>query len=560
MPRFAAGLEYDGRAYSGWQFQPGLQHRSGRRAARACRASRMPRSNACARGAPMRACMRSPRWSTSTPTPCAASAAGASGANTYLPADVSVAWLREVPGHFHARFSALARSYRYLILNRDSRPALAARARHLGTPAARRGAHARGRAGAGRRTRLQRVPRDRMPGEIPGAPRRAPRRSRATAEWVTLGDHRQRLPASHGAQCRRAADVGGHGRVRRPNAWPRCSRAAIARCNAATAPPDGLYLAAVRYPAEFGLPGTGRADAGNLPQSVIIGRTLESGVERQHVLVRENHALADQDRAPHAFGPRRPVDQVLGLRRRAVPRRARAQSQRLPEVQPSHAHRRARAAGALPRRRRADRDRRRHLARGSAQVPRQQALPRPPRRGAEGHRRARRADRRSPARSKDSRSSPAPSNSSSSAARWARWSASASSAPSITASRPRAAGVFLLERRRAHAGGVVLAAADGQDQRRAGAARAGAAAVHLRDDRSDHRRRVREPRDARRSQRRRAARAHRFRRARASSSRPCARPCPKDSSAASSCSITARSTSSSIGATCARSSARCCAC
>jgi tRNA pseudouridine38-40 synthase len=25
MARLAAGLEYDGRAYSGWQFQPGLQ-------------------------------------------------------------------------------------------------------------------------------------------------------------------------------------------------------------------------------------------------------------------------------------------------------------------------------------------------------------------------------------------------------------------------------------------------------------------------------------------------------------------------------------------------------
>ena len=37
------------------------------------------------------------------------------------------------------------------------------------------------------------------------------------------------------------------------------------RTNAATAPPDGLYLAAVRYPAEFGLPA----------QSVIIGRTFE---------------------------------------------------------------------------------------------------------------------------------------------------------------------------------------------------------------------------------------------------------------------------------------------
>ena len=48
------------------------------------------------------------------------------GANTYLPADVSVAWVREAPAHFHARYSALARSYRYLIFNRDSRSALAA--------------------------------------------------------------------------------------------------------------------------------------------------------------------------------------------------------------------------------------------------------------------------------------------------------------------------------------------------------------------------------------------------------------------------------------------------
>jgi tRNA pseudouridine38-40 synthase len=42
------------------------------------------------------------------------------------------------------------------------------------------------------------------------------------------------------------------------------------KTNAATALPNGLYLAAVRYPAEFGLPG-----AGSEPQSVIIGRTFE---------------------------------------------------------------------------------------------------------------------------------------------------------------------------------------------------------------------------------------------------------------------------------------------
>jgi tRNA pseudouridine38-40 synthase len=40
------------------------------------------------------------------------------------------------------------------------------------------------------------------------------------------------------------------------------------RTSAATAPPDGLYLAAVRYPPEFGLP----APAAGAPQSAIIGR------------------------------------------------------------------------------------------------------------------------------------------------------------------------------------------------------------------------------------------------------------------------------------------------
>ena len=39
-------------------------------------------------------------------------------------ADVSVLWAREVPDDFHARHSALSRSYRYRILNRRVRPAL----------------------------------------------------------------------------------------------------------------------------------------------------------------------------------------------------------------------------------------------------------------------------------------------------------------------------------------------------------------------------------------------------------------------------------------------------
>jgi tRNA pseudouridine38-40 synthase len=45
------------------------------------------------------------------------------------------------------------------------------------------------------------------------------------------------------------------------------------KANAATASPDGLYLAAVRYPDEFGLPPVPRlAGTGILAQSAIIGR------------------------------------------------------------------------------------------------------------------------------------------------------------------------------------------------------------------------------------------------------------------------------------------------
>jgi len=46
------------------------------------------------------------------------------GSNANLPPDVSILWAVEVSEDFHARFSATARSYRYVILNRQSRPAL----------------------------------------------------------------------------------------------------------------------------------------------------------------------------------------------------------------------------------------------------------------------------------------------------------------------------------------------------------------------------------------------------------------------------------------------------
>ena len=48
------------------------------------------------------------------------------GVNAFLPDSIAVLWSVEVPGDFHARYSAVARTYRYELLNRPVRPALGA--------------------------------------------------------------------------------------------------------------------------------------------------------------------------------------------------------------------------------------------------------------------------------------------------------------------------------------------------------------------------------------------------------------------------------------------------
>jgi tRNA pseudouridine38-40 synthase len=52
------------------------------------------------------------------------------GVNAFLPDSIAVLWSAEVPEDFHARYSALARTYRYELLNRPVRPAL--QAAHVG--------------------------------------------------------------------------------------------------------------------------------------------------------------------------------------------------------------------------------------------------------------------------------------------------------------------------------------------------------------------------------------------------------------------------------------------
>jgi tRNA pseudouridine38-40 synthase len=55
------------------------------------------------------------------------SSAWVRGVNAHLPDTVAVLWSAEVDGAFHARYSARSRTYRYELVNRPVRPAIAAR-------------------------------------------------------------------------------------------------------------------------------------------------------------------------------------------------------------------------------------------------------------------------------------------------------------------------------------------------------------------------------------------------------------------------------------------------
>lgn len=123
LQRIAVGIEYDGSRYAGWQRQsdaPSIQ-------AEVERALGAVADHAIEAvcGGRTDAGVHSHGQVAHFDTSARRSARGwALGANTELPADIAVLWAVEVPGEFHARYSAVSRTYRYVIQNRPVRPAL----------------------------------------------------------------------------------------------------------------------------------------------------------------------------------------------------------------------------------------------------------------------------------------------------------------------------------------------------------------------------------------------------------------------------------------------------
>ncbi|MBE9609626.1 tRNA pseudouridine(38-40) synthase TruA [Chitinilyticum piscinae] len=125
MQRYALGIEYDGRAFNGWQIQPdrptvqdALETAISKMAGHEVRIHAAGRTDAGVH-ATGQVC----HFDSAAPRPLTA---WVRGVNSFLPEGVAVTWSRTVPEHFHARFLAMARHYRYLVLNHPVRPALLA--------------------------------------------------------------------------------------------------------------------------------------------------------------------------------------------------------------------------------------------------------------------------------------------------------------------------------------------------------------------------------------------------------------------------------------------------
>lgn len=124
MTRIALCIEYDGSNYHGWQTQQqGVDTIQLRVEEALSRVANHPVSVTCA-GRTDKGVHATGQIVHFDSDAERSMKAWMCGANSNLPDDIGIRWATEVSGEFHARFKATARSYRYVVLNRPTRPAL----------------------------------------------------------------------------------------------------------------------------------------------------------------------------------------------------------------------------------------------------------------------------------------------------------------------------------------------------------------------------------------------------------------------------------------------------
>jgi len=123
--RLALGLSYSGQPYQGWQSQPSGNTVQDHLEAALARFAAHKVSTLCAgrTDAGVHGLMQVVHFDTPLQR---APASWVRGTNAFLPPDIAVQWAQPVPDSFHARASALARRYVYVLLQSPVRPSVEA--------------------------------------------------------------------------------------------------------------------------------------------------------------------------------------------------------------------------------------------------------------------------------------------------------------------------------------------------------------------------------------------------------------------------------------------------
>ena len=253
--RIALGVEYDGTAFRGWQIQqPGVRTIQGCLEQAIGEVADRPVGLVCAgrTDAGVHAAAQVVHFDTEAER---SPRAWVFGANSNLTSEIAVSWAQPVPETFHARFSARARRYRYVIFNRPVRSALhrqraswfykpldAARMREAGLYLV--GEH------------------DFSSFRSVECQAKSPVRTVYALELERRGDFLILEIEANAFLHRMVRNIAGVlmaiGSSARPIGWARDVLEARDRASGGnTAPPQGLCLIAVRYPEMFGLPAAG---------------------------------------------------------------------------------------------------------------------------------------------------------------------------------------------------------------------------------------------------------------------------------------------------------------
>lgn len=251
MNRIAVGIEYDGSAFAGWQSQHSLRTVQQVLESALGAVAAEPVSLVCAgrTDAGVHARGQVAHFDTHAER---SARSWILGANTEAPQDLAVSWAAPVPAHFHARYCAEARVYRYLILNRTARSALHASRAAWVRRALDAGAMAQAAA-------LLVGEHDFSAFRSSECQARSPVRRMMRLAVERRGDWIVIEAAANAFLHHMVRNIAGLliavGKGEEPPGWARTVLEGRDRTSsAATAPAAGLYLWEVRYPGAFGLP------------------------------------------------------------------------------------------------------------------------------------------------------------------------------------------------------------------------------------------------------------------------------------------------------------------